>query len=90
MAHLERTLHASRRMQQRAINETLLRLIEVFGESRYQKGGAEVMEIRENDLKQLRQAVDRASKICLIKGEQGRIITVMHRDQRIKTTQLIA
>jgi hypothetical protein len=90
MAHPERTVHAAQRMQQRGISETLLRLIETFGEARYQKGGAEILEIREDDLKQLRQAIDRARNICLVKGEQDRVVTVMHRDRRIKATQLIA
>ena len=90
MAHRECTEHAARRMQQRAINETVLRLIETFGEARYQKGGAEIMEIRDDDLKQLRQAIDRARNICVNKGEHDRVITVMHRDRRIKATQFIA
>jgi len=90
MEYSERTVHATRRMQQRAINETLLRLIETFGEARYQKGGTEILEIREDDLKQLRQAVDRARRICLVKGDRDRVVTVMHRDRRIKTTQLFA
>lgn len=90
MAHRECTEHAARRMQQRAINETVLRLIETFGEARYQKGGAEILEIREEELKQLRKAIDRAGNICVVKGDQDRVVTVMHRNRRIKATQFIA
>ncbi|ACL72863.1 hypothetical protein [Thioalkalivibrio sulfidiphilus] len=90
MAHPERTVHATQRMQQRGISETMLRLFETFGVARYQKGGAEILEIREEELKQLRKAIDRAGNICVVKGEQDRVVTVMHRNRRIKATQFIA
>ena len=84
------TRHAAKRMQQRGINETVVRLLETFGQARYQKGGADVVLMTARDLGDLRRAVDRLDRICLIKGEGGRVITVMHIDQSIKTTQHVA
>ncbi|MCG5525887.1 hypothetical protein LRB11_13245 [Ectothiorhodospira haloalkaliphila] len=90
MTHPEQTRHSTRRMQQRAINQTVLRLIETFGEARYQKGGAEILEIPDAELKQLRDAIERVGKVCVVKGQHDRVITVMHRNQRIPATQHIA
>ena len=86
----ELTSHASRRMAQRAISETVVQLIEVFGESHYQKGGTEVLQIRKEVLAQLRAAVEHAGEVSVVKGEQNRVITVMHRYRRVKSTRAIA
>ena len=72
------TNHARRRMAQRAIDETVVQLIEAFGESRYQKGGSEVLQIRRDVLAQLRSAVDRAKDVIVVKGDHDRVVTVMH------------
>ena len=84
------TQHAAKRMQPRGINETVVCLLETFGQARYQKGGADVIVMTVRELGELRRAVDRLNRVCLIKGDDGRVVTVMHVDRPTKTTQHVA
>jgi hypothetical protein len=72
------TRHARKRMQQRAISDTQIRLIEMFGEYRYQKGGCHLANIPEKVLTELRAAVDKLSNVQAIYSDSDQLITVMH------------
>jgi hypothetical protein len=74
-------------MQQRAISEMQIQIIEMFGDSLYQKGGAEMLYISRKTLDKLRSAIDKLENVTLIAGDAGKIITVMHRTKKIRSTQ---
>ncbi len=84
------TEHAQRRLQQRGISDLQIQLITVFGEDRYQKGGDMLSYIPERMLANLRQAIDRLSNVAIVKSGQGKVITTMHMDRKIYTTDLVA
>ncbi len=87
MTKINVTEHAKKRMQQRAISEMKIRLIEEFGITQYQKGGANISYIPEKTLLELRQALNNLGNVQLILGEQDLIITAMHETRRVKKTQ---
>jgi hypothetical protein len=78
MINKRHTKHARKRMQQRAISDTQVRLIEMFGEYRYQKGGCHLANIPEKILSELRSAVDKLSNVQAVFSESDELITVMH------------
>lgn len=90
MKKINATSHARTRMQQRAINAMQIRLIEVFGRTQYQKGGANVGYMPEKTLTELRHAIDKLANVQILLGEQDRIITAMHETRRIHKTQYAA
>ena len=80
------TRHAQARKQQRGISELMEELIRVFGEDHYQKGGCVLSYIPEKKLSQIRCALDKLSKVALIKDSTEKGITFMHMNQRIPKT----
>ena len=83
------TNHARKRMQQRAINQTQIILIEMFGEEKYQKGGTYTNKISNKMLSKLKHAIDKLQGVQIISNEEGKIITAMHETRRINTTDYI-
>jgi hypothetical protein len=73
-------------MQQRGISDTQIRLIEVFGEYRYQKGGFHLANIPEKVLSELRSAVDKLSNVQAVFSESEELITVMHETRNTHKT----
>ena len=61
------TQHAKKRMQQRAISDTQIKLIEMFGKGYYQTGGSTYSYIPEKALAELRKALDKQKKRRFIK-----------------------
>ena len=90
MSKTQITHHARARMQQRAISEVQVRLIQEFGRYDYQKGGAQFAYIPEKTLAELRHALDKLSGICLLMGESDTVITAMHQHRRITRTKYAA
>lgn len=90
MKQPRRTTHARKRMQQRGINDFMVRLVEEFGQWQYQKGGAHVVEISRKDLAKLRKAIDKVDGVKLVVGEGDRMITGMHDYKKTRTTQYTA
>lgn len=86
MINKTHTLHARKRMQQRAISDTQILLIETFGEYHYQKGGCYIANIPEKTLLKLRSAVDRLSNVQAVYGNSDQLITVMHESRRTYKT----
>jgi len=86
MNNKSRTKHARRRMQQRAISDTQIRLIEMFGDYHYQKGGCHLANIPEKVLSELRVAVDKLSNVQAVFGESDQLITVMHETRHTHKT----
>lgn len=84
------THHARKRMQQRAVNELQVRLIQEFGRYEYQKGGEYIAQIPEKTLAELRQALDKLHKLVIVTGESGCVVTTMHQQKRIRTTNYVA
>ncbi len=81
------TRHARSRMQERAISEIQVKLIEVFGRYTYQKGGGEIAYIPEKELQELRHAVNKLDGITIVVGKEQKIITAMHQNEKIRTTE---
>jgi len=86
MSNKRRTKHARKRMQQRAISDTQIRLIEMFGEYQYQKGGCHFANIPEKVLSELRSAVDKLSNVQAVFSESDELVTVMHETRRTHKT----
>ena len=87
MSKTNHTMHARKRMQQRAINETQIRLIEAFGEYHYQKGGDYVAHVPEQTLLELRRAIDKLSSVQAVYSGSNKLITVMHETRMTRKTQ---
>ena len=86
MTNKRHTTHASKRMQQRAISDTQIRLIEMFGDYHYQKCGYHLANIPEKVLSEIRTAVNKLSNVQAVFGESDKLITVMHETRRTRTT----
>ena len=86
MTNKRHTKHARKRMQQRAISDTQVRLIEMFGEYRYQKGGCHLANIPEKILSELRSAVDKLSNVQAVFSESDELVTVMHETRNTHKT----
>ncbi len=84
------TMHARKRMQQRAISETAIRLIETFGECRYQKGGSYYAYVPKKVIDELRRAIETLKSVRAIYGEQDKLITAMHSARIVRTTKYVA
>jgi hypothetical protein len=84
------TEHATRRKQQRGISDLQLRLLELFGEDHYQKGGAFLGYVPDDTLRALRQAIDGLANVAVVKGDAEKVITVMRKNRRIETTRYAA
>jgi len=84
------TEHAQKRRQQRGISEMQIQLISYFGSDRYQKGGCTLAQIPEGTLRELRRALDGIDKLALIKSPDEKVLTVIHQDRRISSTQFVA
>ena len=80
------TRHARKRMQQRAISDTQIRLIEMFGDYHYQKGGCYLANIPEKVLSELRMAVDKLNNVQAVFGQSNELITVMHETSHTRKT----
>lgn len=85
-----KTEHARKRLQQRAINEDMVRLIEAFGQYHYQKGGGHIAFIDKKRIVALRQALDHLSGVQLVIGESETVVTAMHRTRPTRTTLFAA
>ncbi|MET0029675.1 MAG: hypothetical protein ABW101_18740 [Candidatus Thiodiazotropha sp.] len=83
----EKTLHAKQRMQDRGISDLQERLIREFGDFRYQKGGANIAYIPNKLLADLRKAIDKIGGVTLVLGESDKLVTAMHQNVKIRTTQ---
>lgn len=81
------TRHAQRRSSQRAIRGLQIQLIQFFGVDHVQKGGSAVSYIPERLIHQLRAALDRCDGVSIIKAADESVVTVMHLDRRVATTQ---
>ena len=90
MKKINATAHAQQRMLQRSINEMQVRLIQEFGRYEYQKGGASFAYIPEKVLLELRHAIDKMGDVALVFGESDRIVTALHKKQRIYKTKYAA
>lgn len=90
MAKIELTSHAKERMQQRAISELQIRLINEFGQREYQKGGSELGFIPQKMLAELRRAIDNLGKVAVVFGESDRVITALHQHRRGTSTRRAA
>ncbi len=86
MNNKRRTKHASKRMQQRAINDTQVRLLEMFGVQYYQKGGSYLARVPHKVLSELRAAVDSLSSVQAVFSDSEQLITVMHETRRTHKT----
>ena len=86
MTNKRHTTHASKRMQQRAISDTQIRLIKMFGEYHYQKGGYHLANIPEKVVSDIRTALNKLSNVQAVFGESDKLITVMHETRRTRTT----
>lgn len=90
MAAIKATAHAQKRMQQRAISEMQIRLIQTFGQYDYQKGGCSMAYIPEKVLAQLRHAINKLDDVAVVLGESDAVVTAMHKRHRIHKTQYVA
>ena len=86
MSNKRRTKHARIRMQQRAVSDTQIRLIETFGEYRYQKGGFHLANIPKKVLSELRSAIDKLSDVQAVFSESDELVTVMHKTRHTHKT----
>lgn len=84
------TAHAQKRAQQRAISETQIQLITVFGERHYQQGGTEIAFIPHKKIAELRHALDHLEKKLLVVGDEEKILTAMNQTHQIRRTKLVA
>ena len=84
------TEHAQIRKQQRGITDLQLQLIHAFGDDRYQKEGCMLSFISRERLAQLRKAIDQLTDVAIVKSSAEKVITVMHKDRRIRTTDFVA
>ncbi len=87
MSRSDLTRHAKARAQQRGIGELQIELIRVFGEDFYQKGGTCVSYIPDKKRAQIRKALDRIDNVAMVKGDSGKVITLMHRNKQFNTRQ---
>jgi hypothetical protein len=90
MDKLKMTEHAQHRKQQRGVTDIQLQLIHAFGEDHYQKGGCCLTSIPEKTTQKIRAALDGLNSIAIVKCGNERVVTVMHRDQRIHKTAYAA
>lgn len=90
MNRAERTRHASRRIRQRGISDMGVRLIEIFGVDRLQKGGTWLSFIPVQQLTEMRRALDRLQGVCLIKSGEDKIITALHLHRHVRATDYVA
>lgn len=74
-------------MQQRAISEIQVRLIQEFGQYEYQKGGEHIAYIPEKTLTELRHAIDKLRGLAIVSGESDCVVTAMHQQKSIRKTQ---
>ncbi len=81
------TEHAQKRMQQRAINELQIKLIQNFGVYQYQKGGANYGHIPERVLADLRRAIDKIANVSVVFGDSDSVVTALHETRRVRKTQ---
>jgi len=84
------TSHARKRMNQRAINDVVVQLIETFGEFKYQKGGEHYAYVNEKTIAKLRKAVDKLSSARAIYGESDKLVTAFHQTRRVRATEYSA
>lgn len=84
------TAHAQQRKQQRGINDLKIQLINLFGTDSYQKGGSYICSISEKRIQEIRQALDQLAGIVLIKGNDDRLITVLHQTKKIRCAKYSA
>jgi hypothetical protein len=82
-----RTRHAQKRIQQRGINDFMVRLVLEFGKFQYQKGGSSVVEIGKKDIAKLRRAVDKVQDVRVVLGDEDQVISVLHGYEKIRATQ---
>lgn len=87
MDKINKTEHAQKRMQQRAINELQIKLIQNFGVYQYQKGGENYGYIPEKILSDLRRAIDKISKVSVVFGDSDTVVTALHETRRVRKTQ---
>ena len=79
------THHAKARMQQRAINELMVQLIQAFGHDAQQSGNTAIRYIPRKRIKALRSAIDNIENVTLVETMEGTVITAMHQTRRIHT-----
>lgn len=90
MKPISATAHARERMQQRAITELQVQLIEHFGVAEYQKGGTSLSHIPDKTLAQLRHAIDKLHGKVVVIANGETVVTAMHKTRRIHTTDYAA
>ena len=88
--HPNLTYHARQRLQQRGIDDVKVQLLLAFGEDRYQKGGSTLTAISEKTVTRIRAALDGLAGIVLIKSESESIVTALHRQRPIRSTEYVA
>lgn len=86
MRSMNLTAHAQQRKQQRGVSDLQIQLVQVFGDDHYQKGGGSLCYINKRKLIQLRHAIDKLENLALVKGNEEKLLTVMHKDHRIHMT----
>ena len=85
--HFSYSTHARKRMQQRAISDTQLKLIEAFGEYRYQKGGSYYAFIPDKYIKELKYALNKIESVRAIYSDNNSLITVMHDSRKRRSVK---
>ncbi len=85
------TTHAKKRLQQRAIPESLIDVILDFGTCQHTRHGAEIVFLRNHDKRFVagffgeKNFSRRIGKTYLVLNRSGGVITAGHRSHRIKT-----
>ena len=82
--------HAQRRLQQRAISDDMVRLINAFGRYHYQKGGSEIAYIDSKRVSEIRKALDKVDGVQLVISESNEVVTAMHQTRKTRTTRYVA
>lgn len=90
MKRSDETEHAQKRRQQRGISQIQIDLIRTFGDDHYQKGGSSLSYISAKKIAMLRHALDKIEKVALVKECSEKVVTVLHMNKRINTTQYAA
>ena len=67
-----------------------MELIRYFGEDHYQTGGSVLSFIPQRRIAELRVAIERCSKVALVKGDGEQVITIMHMSQKIARTEFVS
>lgn len=91
MSHLSLTHHAAKRLQQRGIPESILPLLIAYGEEEYDHQGTTLLYFNKRARQQIAKvlpqhqlkSLEHALNAYAVLGQDGAVVTVGHRTQRI-------